>query len=157
MICGVLIHRQTHETCGPFIFLYQTELTPTSYIDELARSMPESKTRKNLSVDGRRITKLVKGPKGAEVVINLDGGDKKMEGFIAHKPMGKVNGPFVEQLDLETTEQGDIKVNFPFNETSKSGVFAVGDCSTMMKAVTGAISMGGAAAAGVAAQLEAED
>ena len=128
-----------------------------SSIDELAQNKPESKTRKKISVDSRPITKLVKGPKRAEVEINLVGGNKKMEGFIAHKPMGKVNGPFVEQLGLETTEQGDIKVNFPFNETSVSGVFAAGDCSTMMKAVAAAISMGGAAAAGLASQLEAED
>lgn len=89
--------------------------------------------------------------------VVLEDGERKTEGFLVHKPVGKLNGNWVEQLGLDTTEQGQIKVNFPFNETSVPGVFAVGDCGTMMQAVTSAISMGGAAAAGVAAQLEAED
>jgi hypothetical protein len=54
--------------------------------------------------------------------VVFENGTVKTEGFIAHKPQDKLNGRWVEQLDLETTVMGDIKVNFPFNETSVSGV-----------------------------------
>jgi pyruvate/2-oxoglutarate dehydrogenase complex dihydrolipoamide dehydrogenase (E3) component len=99
----------------------------------------------------------VKGPKGAEVEVILEDGEKITEGFLVHKPIGKLNGTWVEQLGLETTPQGQIKVNLPFNETSVKGIFAAGDCGTPMTVVTQAISMGAAVTAGVTAQLEAED
>lgn len=65
----------------------------------------------------------------------------------------KLNGPFVEQLGLEVTEQGFIKTSPPFYATNVPGVLAVGDCATPFKAVTQAISMGTFAAGGVVGQL----
>ena len=118
---------------------------------------PDSKSAKNITINSKKISKLIKGRKGAEVQVHFEDGEKLTEGFLVHKPLGKLNGPWGEQLELETTDQGLIKVNFPFNETTVAGVFAVGDCATPLQAVTQAIAMGGAAAAGVAAQLEAED
>lgn len=123
----------------------------------LSQCKPESKTRKNVTVDSRKITRLVKGAKGGEVEVHLEDGVKILQGFLAHKPKGEVNGPFVKQLGLELTPQGDFKTAPPFNETSVHGVFAGGDSATPMKAVTVALSAGGLLAAGVAAQLEAED
>lgn len=123
----------------------------------LSKARPESKAAQNISVEPRKIAKLVKGGRKAEVEVFLEDGTKKLEGFIAHKPKGEPRGPWVEQLGLETTKQGDIKVNFPLNETSVSGVFAGGDCAQMMKAVTTAIAMGGACAAGAASSIGAED
>lgn len=73
-----------------------------------------------------------------------------------HKPRTKVNGPFVHQLSLELTEKGDIKTIPPFYESSVAGVFAVGDCSTPLKAVSQAVAMGTFGAAGVAQQLEVD-
>ena len=68
-------------------------------------------------------------------------------------PPTKNNGPFVEQLGIELEPMGHIKVTPPFNETSVPGVFAVGDCATMMKAAPQAIAMGSFGAAGVVAQV----
>lgn len=118
---------------------------------------PESKTARCVSVEGRKIAKLVKGETGGQVEVILEDGEKKLEGFLAHKPVGKPNGPWVEQLGLETTPQGDIKVNLPFNETSVPGVFAAGDCSSMVKAASISLSSGGMVAAGIASSLGAED
>lgn len=130
----------------------------TSSIETALSSLkPSSKSGQNITLNSKKITKLTKLPKGSEVEVVLEDGIGEVQGFLVHKPVGKLNGNWVEQLGLETTEQGTIKVNFPFNETSVLGVFAVGDCGTPMQAVVNAISMGGAAAAGVAAQLEAED
>ncbi len=99
----------------------------------------------------------MKLPNGGEIKVQLEGGEKRIEGFLAHKPKGELNGPFVEQLGLETTPQGDLKVNPPFNECSVPGVFAGGDSATPMKAATQALAQGALIAAGLAAQLEAED
>lgn len=52
---------------------------------------------------------------------------------------------------------GEIKVNWPFNETSVSGVFAVGDCANVLKAVIQAVCMGGFAGSGITAQLGQEN
>lgn len=123
----------------------------------LAQLKPESKTRKNVTVVGRKILKLIKLPTKAEIEVQLEGGEKKVEGFLAHKPQSRQQGPWAEQLGLELTEGGDIKVNPPFNATDVLGVFAGGDCQTMMKGATVALSHGALLAAGVAAQLEAED
>lgn len=123
----------------------------------LSQCKPESKTRKNVSIESRKIIKLVKRAQGGEIEVQLEGGEKKIEGFLAHKPKGEINGPFVEQLGLETTPQGDLKVNPPFNECSVSGVFAGGDSATPMKTATQALAHGGLLAAGVAAHLETED
>ncbi len=109
-----------------------------------------------LDVEDRKIKQLVKTPKGSEVIVQFEDGSEKVEGFIFHKPISKVNGPWAQQLGLEITEMGDYKVAFPFNETNVHGVFAVGDCGTPMKAVAPAIASGGATAAGAAAQVEAE-
>lgn len=123
----------------------------------MAKSGSETKSRTNIFVEDRKIARLVKGPNKAEVEVLLADGTSKMEGLIAHKPKSVLNGPFVEQLGLETTPQGDFKVNPPFNETSVAGVFAAGDCGTPMKAVGVALSSGGYAAAGVASSMGAEN
>ena len=69
----------------------------------------------------------------------------------------QINGPFVEQLSLETNPSGEIKLTPPFNATSVPGVFACGDNATMMRAAPQAIAMGGFTAAGVASQIQAEN
>ena len=51
---------------------------------------------------------------------------------------------------------GVIKTSQPFYETSMPGVFAVGDCATIMPAVVNALAMGAFAAGGLVAQLGAE-
>lgn len=123
----------------------------------LSALKPSSKTVRNVTVEGRKITKLIKLPTKAEIEVNLEGGGKKVEGFIAHKPKSEQQGPWAEELGLELTDGGDIKINPPFNATNVYGVFAGGDCQTPMKGVTVALSHGNLLAAGVAAQIEAED
>ncbi|KAG4429913.1 hypothetical protein IFR05_014602 [Cadophora sp. M221] len=139
------------------IYTHGNESVTKDIEKTLSQLKPESKTRKNTIIDSRKIVRFVKGAEGGEIEVHLEDGGTKMEGFLAHKPKGKLNGPFAEQLGLELTPQGDIKTNLPFNETSVRGVFAGGDSASPMKAVTVALSSGGFLAAGLAAQLEAED
>lgn len=71
-------------------------------------------------------------------------------------PPVQINGSFHEQLGLESEPAGFIKTNGMFYETNVPGVFAIGDCGTMMKSVPQAMTMGSFTAAGVVGQLGAE-
>ncbi|ROV96238.1 hypothetical protein VMCG_07720 [Cytospora schulzeri] len=93
----------------------------------------------------------------SEVLVTLEDGTQFKESFIAHHPLIEMNGPYVEQLDLETGSQGEIKVNAPFNETSVYGVFAAGDAASQMRTVPNAIYSGSLAASGLISQLQAEN
>jgi gliotoxin/aspirochlorine biosynthesis thioredoxin reductase len=73
-----------------------------------------------------------------------------------YAPSVEINGP-LQDLGLEMNPSGEIKVNPPFNETSVSGVFAGGDCATMMRAVPQATTGGMLAGVGAASQIQAED
>lgn len=68
-----------------------------------------------------------------------------------------LNGDWDKKLGLETIPSGQFKVNAPFNETSMQGVFAAGDCALAQAAVTPAMGSAAIVAAGLCAQLEAED
>lgn len=119
-------------------------------------------------IDTRKITLLRMAGGGGEhstsVTLTLSGRqdgegeevEEVTEGFLAHAPFTRPNGPFVEQLGLETAENGDIKTAAPFGETSVSGVYAVGDCGNMVKAVATAAASGALAAGGMVVPMQME-
>lgn len=125
--------------------------------DALTQLNSSSKTRKNITIEPRKIIKLMKLSTKAEIEVQLEGEKSKVEGFIAHKPLSQQSNAFAEQLGLDLTDRGDIKVYAPFNATNVRGAFAGGDCQTPLKGVTVALSHGAVLAAGVAAELESED
>ena len=125
--------------------------------DSLTAAIQEtvsSETR--FKLDTRRIKKLEKGKNAADVILHFEDGSTAFEGFLAHHPPTRANGPFAEQLGLELTEQGDIKVFGPFNQTSQRGVFAGGDAGAPMKTLANALTSGGFAAAGAMMQVQAD-
>ncbi|KKY33262.1 putative thioredoxin reductase [Diaporthe ampelina] len=63
--------------------------------------------------------------------------------------------PLVEALGVELDEDGEIKLG-AFQETSRPGVFAAGDCASLHKYVSIASATGFMAGAGAAQQLQAE-
>ncbi|KUI72592.1 Thioredoxin reductase [Cytospora mali] len=93
----------------------------------------------------------------SEVLVTLEDGTQFKESYITHHPPIELNGPWVEQLGLETGPEGEIKVNPPFNETSLPGVFAAGDAASQMRMVPNAIYGGSVAGSGLVAQLQAEN
>ena len=126
----------------------------TSLLDSLTTTLgPESK----IKPDSRTISRLEKGPNKAEVIVHFSDGSRKVEAFIAHKPKTQLTGNFAQQLNLELTPGGDIKSTPPFYQTSVHGVFTGGDTSYPVKIVPNALFTGAAAAAGVSAQLQAEN
>ena len=113
-----------------------------------------TRAKHSITIEPRCITQLIKEPTSTgTVTLVFEDGARETRGFLVHKAKTAVNGPFAEQLGLELTPTGDIKVGQPFPETSVQGCFAVGDCATVMKAVVVAVSAGMAAAAGVSMQL----
>ena len=90
------------------------------------------------------------------VMVHFEDGTSQKEGFVVSHPSVEQRAPFAEQLGLEMTPTGDIKVSMPFYETSLGGCVAAGDAATPMKAVLQATQMGVFAAAGLVAQLQRE-
>lgn len=92
----------------------------------------------------------------ATTEILFEDGTKIVEGFIVHKPNTNSKNSVIEQLGLEMTANGDIKVKSPIMDTSVYGVFAAGDCAGALKQVVIAVSQGLTTAAGINAQLAGE-
>lgn len=113
-------------------------------------------TAPQMKVDSRLIKKLVKAPERSEVTIHFEDGTTKTEGYLAHKPKAVLRGDLAQQLGLDMTPQGTIKVNPPFNQTSVKGVFAAGDAANPMQTVTQALFSGTACGGGAPLQLQAE-
>lgn len=110
-----------------------------------------------MSVDSRKIAKLVKEPIRSQIRLEFADGTSKVEGFLAHKPKTKLRGALAEQLGLEFTPMNTIKVNPPFNQTSVKGVFAAGDCSSPMQTITAAMFAGTCVGGGAPLQVQAEE
>ncbi|KAK1148487.1 hypothetical protein N8T08_009492 [Aspergillus melleus] len=130
-------------------------LTVYSHGDnELTTKLKGEFEGKPLTIESRKIISVERKGEN-KVIVQLEDGESKEEGFLASMPSVKVNGPFHEQLGLEVDLAGFIKVNAPFNEASVPGVFAMGDCGTMVKTVSQAMTMGSFGAAGLVSQLGA--
>lgn len=110
-----------------------------------------------MTVDSRKIVRMVKSPERAQVELHFEDGTTKTEAFLAHKSHVKLRGKLAEQLGVElVSSNGTIKVSPPFNQTSVKGVFAAGDCVSVIHNVTTAIQAGVAAGGGASLQIQAE-
>lgn len=113
-----------------------------------------------ITYDDRKIIKFEHRENSAGnppfVTVHFEDGTSRKEGFIVSHPRVEQRAPFAEQLNLDMTPAGDIKVSIPFNETSVHGCVAAGDAATPMKAVVQAAQMGAFAAVGLVSQLQRE-
>lgn len=106
-----------------------------------------------LSVDPRPIRRLQKTD-GVPVIVELQDGATKEEGFLVHGTKVAPSLDFEHNLDLELSAQGtEFKTTPPFNECTTRGVFAAGDCGNVLKAASVSIGHGAITAAGVVTQL----
>ncbi|KAI0848020.1 FAD/NAD(P)-binding domain-containing protein [Daldinia vernicosa] len=146
-----------------------------------ARIRAQLKSTQKFKIENRRLARVAKGPdvKGeAGVLVRLEDGSVNREGFLvrfslflifmckftntimneqAHAPVLEINGPFAADLGVTPTLQGHIDAQQPFYSTNVPGVYAAGDCATMIKAVPTATMMGACVGAGLAHALQAED
>lgn len=77
-------------------------------------------------VNSRVISKLVKGPKGGEMVLHFADGTEKIEAFLGAVPKMKQRAPFAEQLGIELNPGGEMIAYPPFMQTNVRGVFTAG-------------------------------
>ncbi|KAB8224438.1 cytochrome P450 [Aspergillus novoparasiticus] len=124
--------------------------------DELAQEVESQLGPCGFRAESRRIEKLVQHPERAQMEVHFEDGQSETVGFIVHRPRTSIRGPFAEQLGVEMTPEGHIKTQFPFNETTVSGVFVAGDAGSQFKIGTQAVVMGAFAAGGVQMQVNAE-
>jgi pyruvate/2-oxoglutarate dehydrogenase complex dihydrolipoamide dehydrogenase (E3) component len=128
----------------------------TIYTDNnptLAAEISAALQTKDIEVDDRKIKALHQGQGGAEVIIELEDGTRKTEGFVVHRPDTKLDMKLIDQLGLKVSERGDIEVMPPFCQTSVPGVYAAGDCASPMKIIPNAMAMGAYAGCGLAREL----
>lgn len=104
-------------------------------------------------VEPRGIRRLIKGPEGADVTIELEDETLCKESFLVHQPWTGLRGPLPSQLGVDITPMGDIKVEHPFPATTIPGVYAAGDCASPFKNASMAIVGGICAGNGVAREL----
>ncbi|KAF7880312.1 uncharacterized protein EAF02_007158 [Botrytis sinoallii] len=122
-----------------------------------------SKCRSKIEICNYSIQKFIPNDdpsSGLTVSFHKNGGagpEDHTHAFLLHKPVTEQTNDLAHQLGIELTEQGDLKVTAPFNETSVRGVFATGDCASMLKNVVGAMYSGTCAATGVGSQIQGED
>ncbi|KAF4969045.1 hypothetical protein FSARC_3699 [Fusarium sarcochroum] len=107
---------------------------------------------KGFKIDNRPIQSLKKADPGSLMTVEFVGGAKSSYGFMVHKPRTVTRGSLAEQLGLDMTPGGEISITSQLQETSKRGVFAAGDCATVLKQV--AIGMGHGVAAGIGANVQ---
>lgn len=109
-----------------------------------------------MSVDSKKITKLVKSPERARIMLEFEDGTSTTEAFLAHKPKTILRGDLAQQLGCELSPKQTVVINPPFNQTSIKGVFAAGDCASPMATVTNAMNSGTCAGGGAPLQIQAE-
>lgn len=127
----------------------------------LAAEITRSLQNPHVRVDDRQIVNLraaspssiLVTPTDSSIDIEFSKGQKATESFLVHRPMTELSRGICEQLGLDYEAGGHIKVAPPFCQTNVEGVFAAGDCASMMKIIPNAISMGAYAGAGIAREL----
>lgn len=83
-----------------------------------------------------------------------DGSNQKLEAIYARVGM-EHNTKIIADLNIELSEQGYIAVN-AFKQTNVAGVYAAGDCTTMMRSVASSVADGNSAGAILNRELVSE-
>lgn len=135
----------------------KTVMIYTNGSDELFEELARTITNpQKMKINSQRIKCLEKCGAGGEVMVHLEDGTTRTEGFLGHIPFTKPNGPFVEELGLELDPSGDVKILTPLNGTNVHGVYVAGDICSFSKIISHAFYLGNIAGAGVAEELLAE-
>lgn len=109
-----------------------------------------------MTVNSKKIAKLIKAPERARITLEFDDGTSITEAFLAHKPKTKLRGDLAQQLGCALSPMHTVVVNPPFNQTSVKGVFAAGDCASPMHTITNAMHSGTCTGGGAPLQIQAE-
>jgi gliotoxin/aspirochlorine biosynthesis thioredoxin reductase len=105
----------------------------------------------------KKVAKISEDTSG-DLVVHISDGSTYIVSWILYKPKKVLSTQeLVTDLGLEMTLAGDIKIDGMFQQTSVPGVFAAGDCATMLKQIPMAVSQGAIAGTGIHFTLAMED
>ena len=128
--------------------------------ETLAReTAPYTSDLDGITIDARPIQHLLVNEAPTRgVLVEFAHGSSATHTFLAYKPATVPKSmELVKDLSLALSEGGsEIATSGVSLETSVRGCFAVGDCGTSAKSITGAVASGAAAALGVSGQLLCE-
>ncbi|KAI0629068.1 FAD-dependent pyridine nucleotide-disulfide oxidoreductase-like protein [Trametes polyzona] len=108
-------------------------------------------------VETRPLKGLQLLPEEAGVRVEFADGASAEYAFLMDRPPTTLRGDLAAQLGLATTPLGDIELTGKLQETSRWGVFAAGDCATMVKGVVASMAGGTMAGAGAHFQIMQDD
>ncbi|KAI0631670.1 thioredoxin reductase glit [Trametes polyzona] len=97
------------------------------------------------------------GPKARVRVEFADGAKAEYAFLMDHPPTALRSGDLAAQLGLEMAPSGEVKITGVMQETSRHGVFAAGDCATVVKQVVVSMAAGVTAGAGAHFQMVQDD
>lgn len=105
----------------------------------LNEEQTEKFNQNKINIIQEEIQRIVHENGQIQKVILKDGSEEELEALYAKIPFEQNINP--EDLQLELTEHGFIEIDH-FHKTSKDGVFACGDNTTMMRSVANAVAQG---------------
>ncbi|KAI1322271.1 thioredoxin reductase [Xylariaceae sp. FL0255] len=132
----------------------------TIYTDgnpSLAAELKDQVSDHGIHVEVKKIAGLRSEPSKDGVMIDFEDGSSRWQGFLVHRPGSDCTSDIVQQLGLETAPLAGVKVSMPFCQTNVPGVFAAGDCASMMRIIPHAVAMGAYAGCGIARELPRRD
>lgn len=108
----------------------------------------------NIPIIEGKITKLKHSKGYVEEIIMVDGTSHEFK-VIYSRPSLKQHCDIPQQLGCEMDEHGMISIDF-MQKTSVAGIYASGDCTTMMRSVATAVASGMKAGAAINGEMAAE-
>lgn len=123
----------------------------SSLSDEQVQRLKE----KRVNINEHKIEEIIHENGQIQKLVFNNGQEFSLKALYAKIPVEQ-NLNASENLGWEMTEQGFIKVD-PFQKTNVYGVYASGDCVTMMRSVANAIAQGSFAGAMVNKELVEEE
>jgi len=109
---------------------------------------------KNINIVEKEIEEIIHENGMVKYLKFKDGSTHKLEAIYARVGM-EHNTKIITDLNIELGEQGYIAVN-AFKQTNVAGVYAAGDCTTMMRSVASSVADGNSAGAILNKELVSE-
>lgn len=110
---------------------------------------------KKVNIISKEITEIVHHNGVLQHILFTDGTTHALKAIFARGTMSH-HTPIAQLLNCNLSEQGYIAVN-EFQQTSVAGVYAAGDCTSMLRSVAEAVGKGNFAGATINKELIAED
>lgn len=129
----------------------------TLFTNGAANITPDDQAKllaKNINIVEEEIDEIIHENGMVKYLKFKDESTHKLEAIYARVGM-EHNTKIINDLGIELTEQGYIAVN-AFKQTNVAGVYAAGDCTTMMRSVASAVADGNAAGAILNRELVSE-